>query len=730
MKLMNRFLVIALFLVFGTNLTGQDSLIVNSVFLQENLKPDHPRLLLDQKRILEILDQKESDTLLAELIQIVHNYADSALLDPVFKYEFDGPDNPRLKAQRRAAMFRVYNCGLTYLLTGDTIYAHRIKQDLLAAADFPDWASWHFLNVGEISALMGIGYDWTFDYLTVEERKKIREGILRHGLSQGIMAYNNEHRDDSWVNRVHNKNQVNSGGMSMAALAIAESSPDTAAMILNGAISSVPKAMEGYLPDGAWAEGPTYWAYGTTYNGLLMASLRSALDTLLGMDQGAGYEGLGKSGSFHIHTAGPTNLYFNYGDSKKTLYYSPVLFWLSREFEEVGYAWFERNICINDLPRMRKGGLMDDDTLDRFLALLVVWYSGEGEDLTNDDFPLDATFSGQDVALGAFHSEWSREGIYFGFKGGKPHASHSQMDIGSFVMDAKGERWAMDLGYGNNDQPGFNDYNGDRWSYLINSNLGHNTLSFWGMTQNKDAYIPVREFDSNDEWAYASLDMTDSYPGIVNSCIRKYWFPERNSIEITDEIDPKIGYMNVRWAMITAAEIALYGNEALLRQNGKEFKVTIVEPEGAVFEELSTRPVNPGPEETLNEGTTMLATTIYQEQISPFKIKVALTPFDTVLSQQNTAIWESELSDKPLMYKTYPNPFHDQTHLNFDIPEAGEVKLQIFNMEGQLVAVVFDGIRPAGRNVIAFDGSQLPPGYYTMRLTHFRGEASGRLVKH
>ncbi len=729
MKRMNRFLVIVLSLVFGINLTGQDSLIVNSVFLQEKLKPDHPRLLLDQERILEILDQKEADTLLAELIQIVHNYADSALLDPVFKYEFDGPDNPRLKAQRRAAMFRVYNCGLTYLLTGDTIYAHRIKQDLLAAADFPDWASWHFLNVGAISALMGIGYDSTFDYLTLEDRKKIREGILKHGLVQGIMAYNNEHRDDSWVNRVHNKNQVNSGGMSMAALAIAESSPDTASIILQGAISSVPRAMEGYLPDGAWAEGPTYWAYGTTYNGLLMASLRSALDTLLGMDQGAGYEGLGKSGSFHIHTAGPTNLYFNYGDSKKTLYYSPVLFWLSREFEEVGYAWFERNICINDLPRMRKGGLMDDDTLDRFLALLVVWYSGEGEDLTNDDFPLDATFSGQDVALGAFHSEWSREGIYFGFKGGKPHASHSQMDIGSFVMDAKGERWAMDLGYGNNDQPGFSDYNGERWSYLINSNLGHNTLSFWGMTQNKDAYIPVREFDSNDEWAYASLDMTETYKGIVNSCVRKYWFPERNSIEITDEIDPKIGYMDVRWAMITPAEISLNGNEALLRQNGKEFKVTIVAPEGAVFEELSTRPENPGPEETLNEGTTMLATTIYQEQISPFKIKVALTPYDTVLSQPHTAIWESELLGGPLLMDCYPNPFSTTAMFSFDLPDEEAVSLDLYDLEGQRISRIISESRPAGRNVIHCESSFLNPGMYILKLSHRQGTETIRIVK-
>lgn len=700
--------------------------------LLAGLKDEHPRLLLDQQRLQDIKRLATGDTLLAELIQIVHYYADSALLEPVIKYEFDqeGENNPRLKAQRRAAMFRVYNCGLTYLLTGDTVYAHRAKQDLLGAAAFPDWAPWHFLNVGEISAFMGIGYDWLFDYLTEEEKHTIERAIIRHGLIPGIKAYNGESGVERWwVDQMHNINQVCSGGMSLASLAIAEASPDTVSMILEGALGSVPNAMLGYLPDGAWREGPTYWAYGTTYNGLMMAALRTSLDTVFQMDQAPGYEALGKSGSYHIHTAGPTNLYFNFGDSKRTLFYSPVLFWLAREFDEPGYAWFERNIIVNDLHRMKKGGLMDDDTLDRFLALLAVWYSVAGEGLTHDDFPLDATFGGADVALGAFHSEWSRDAIYFGFKGGKAHASHSQMDIGSFVMDAKGERWAWDLGYGNNKQPGFSDYNSERWTYYINTNLAHNTLSFWGMLQNKDAFIPVREFYSDQDWAYASLDMTESYRGIVRSCIRKYWFPERRSIEIIDEIDPAIGYMDVRWAMVTTAELSLHGHEALLRQNGKEFKVTVLEPEGAEFTELSTRPENPRPDETLNEGTTMLATTIHQEEISPFNIKVALTPYDTTLSGGNTGIWKSEKLREPRLLGSYPNPFSDEVFISFDLPRSENVVLEVYSLSGSLEARIIEGNRPAGRNVVGYDASRLSAGVYILKLTHELGVENLRVVK-
>ncbi len=696
------------------------------------LKSEHPRLLLDRQRMQEIKSMSVEDTLLAEVIRIIHNYADSALLEPVIKYEFDqeGENNPRLKAQRRAAMFRVYNCGFTYLLTGDTIYAHRAKQDLLGAAAFPDWAPWHFLNVGEISAFMGIGYDWLYDYLTGEEKHVIERAIIRHGLIPGIKAYNGEAGVERWwVDQMHNINQVCSGGMALASLAIAEASPDTVTMILQGALSSVPNAMLGYLPDGAWREGPTYWAYGTTYNGLFMSALRTAMDTVFQMDQGPGYAALGKSGAYHIHTAGPTNLYFNFGDSKRTLYYSPVLFWLAGEYNEPGYAWFERNIIVNDLPRMRKGGLMDDDTLDRFLALLAVWYSRAGQYVTNDDFPLDATFGGVDVALGAFHSEWSREAIYFGFKGGKAHASHSQMDIGSFVMDAKGERWAWDLGYGNNKQPGFSDYNDERWSFFINTNLAHNTLSFWGMLQNKDAFVPVREFYSDPDWAYASIDMTEVYRGIVNSCVRKYWFPERSSIEIIDDIDPAVGYMDVRWAMVTTAELSLHGNEALLKQNGKTCKVTILEPEGALFEELSTRPPDPGPEETLNEGTTMLAAHIYQEETLPFTIKVSITPYDTTLSGGTTAIWQTAEKEQPVLTGIFPNPVADQANVIFDLPEEGRITLSLCTLNGQLVTRLAEGTRPAGRNVIRCRLGACPPGVYMLQLIHEHGTESRKLIR-
>ena len=36
--------------------------------------------------------------------------------------------------------------------------------------------------------------------------------------------------------------------------------------------------------------------------------------------------------------------------------------------------------------------------------------------------------------------------IYVAMKGGSPSVNHGHMDVGSFIMEANGERWAMDFG--------------------------------------------------------------------------------------------------------------------------------------------------------------------------------------------------------------------------------------------------------------------------------------------
>jgi flagellar hook assembly protein FlgD len=54
----------------------------------------------------------------------------------------------------------------------------------------------------------------------------------------------------------------------------------------------------------------------------------------------------------------------------------------------------------------------------------------------------------------------------------------------------------------------------------------------------------------------------------------------------------------------------------------------------------------------------------------------------------------------------YPNPFNPSTTIKFSMPTAGHLKLSIFNVRGQLVKTLIDGIRPAGADqTIMWDGT-------------------------
>ena len=65
----------------------------------------------------------------------------------------------------------------------------------------------------------------------------------------------------------------------------------------------------------------------------------------------------------------------------------------------------------------------------------------------------------------------------------------------------------------------------------------------------------------------------------------------------------------------------------------------------------------------------------------------------------------------------YPNPFNPSTNIAFTVPEDGKASLRIYNLLGQEVATLFDGVAQAGKIYQkTFDASRLPSGLYFSRL--------------
>ncbi|MBU1700669.1 MAG: VCBS repeat-containing protein [Candidatus Eisenbacteria bacterium] len=59
------------------------------------------------------------------------------------------------------------------------------------------------------------------------------------------------------------------------------------------------------------------------------------------------------------------------------------------------------------------------------------------------------------------------------------------------------------------------------------------------------------------------------------------------------------------------------------------------------------------------------------------------------------------------LHPNVPNPFSPSTTIRFDLPQAGMVRLQLYNVAGRLVRVLRDGMIEGGSHIVVWDGRDL-----------------------
>jgi hypothetical protein len=70
-----------------------------------------------------------------------------------------------------------------------------------------------------------------------------------------------------------------------------------------------------------------------------------------------------------------------------------------------------------------------------------------------------------------------------------------------------------------------------------------------------------------------------------------------------------------------------------------------------------------------------------------------------------------------MLSQNYPNPFNPSTIVEFGVPVDSKVKVEVFNILGQLIAVLVDEVRNAGYYKVTFGSSNMPSGVYFYRMT-------------
>ena len=76
----------------------------------------------------------------------------------------------------------------------------------------------------------------------------------------------------------------------------------------------------------------------------------------------------------------------------------------------------------------------------------------------------------------------------------------------------------------------------------------------------------------------------------------------------------------------------------------------------------------------------------------------------------------AEIPDRYLLNQNYPNPFNPVTKISYQLPEAGSVSLQIYNVLGKLVTTLVNERQNSGTYEVQFDGKELSSGVYFYRL--------------
>ena len=100
--------------------------------------------------------------------------------------------------------------------------------------------------------------------------------------------------------------------------------------------------------------------------------------------------------------------------------------------------------------------------------------------------------------------------------------------------------------------------------------------------------------------------------------------------------------------------------------------------------------------------------------------KILLIDYDTdeVVQQYEVNVEAStSASAKTALNPSYPNPFNSETVLSYTLPTASDIRLEVFTLNGQRVAVLHEGFQAAGYHTIALDASDLASGVYLYRLT-------------
>lgn len=535
--------------------------------IQQSIRDkNHPYLVMSNEDEQDVRNAILTDSTWKQYHSYMIEGADSILVMPVLDRIVVGR---RLLDTSRECLRRMLLLGYAYRLTGEEKYARRAESEMSNVGKFIDWNPTHFLDVAEMTTAMAIGYDWLFNFISDETKTLVEQAIEEKGLKPSLKKEYNE----NWLTNHNNWNQVCNAGITLGALAIYDKTPQLAERIINRAINSIKLPMQVYAPDGAYAEGYSYWAYGTTYNILLIDALLKTIGTDYGLSQMPGFLNTGEFIQNMILSDGKS---FNYGDCNNSGRMYPPMFWLAKHSDN-------RQILLSEKYLLNKADKTELINY-RYGLYAIIW--GAKVNMDNQNVPAKKMWisSNTKVPVAMMRTCWNfNKGLSMAIKGGTAQTGHAHLDVGSFIIVDNNIRWAIDFGpqdYNSLESQGVNlwdkDQNSQRWKVFRYNNQAHNTLTFNHHYQDVNGYSPITEYSDKSDFMYAIVDMTPVYKDQIAESKRGVAIVDERYYVIRDEIRTLNKPTSVRWNMLTEANPQIIDNHTIqLTQRNRKLIIKV-----------------------------------------------------------------------------------------------------------------------------------------------------------
>ena len=78
--------------------------------------------------------------------------------------------------------------------------------------------------------------------------------------------------------------------------------------------------------------------------------------------------------------------------------------------------------------------------------------------------------------------------------------------------------------------------------------------------------------------------------------------------------------------------------------------------------------------------------------------------------------------------QNYPNPFNTSTTLSYTISQSRHISLSIYNISGQRVVILYDGLQQPGTHTLIWNASDAPSGIYFARIQYGNHIETNKIV--